>query len=60
MSESESATRKKRINTRLCSALLNWEIIHNDKAKDTSEESKKPLENGVITKYRFFTQLMEK
>jgi type I restriction enzyme R subunit len=36
MSESESATRKKRIDTRLNSSLLNWEIIHNDQVKDTS------------------------
>ena len=36
MSESESATRKKRIDTRLKSSLLNWEIIHNDKVIDTS------------------------
>jgi hypothetical protein len=36
MNESESATRKIRIDTRLNSSLLNWKIIHNDKAKDTS------------------------
>jgi type I restriction enzyme R subunit len=36
MSESESATRKKRIDTRLNSSLLNWKIIHNDQIKDTS------------------------
>jgi len=36
MSESESATRKKRIDTRLNSSLLNWKIIHNDQVKDTS------------------------
>ncbi len=36
MSESEAATRKKRIDTRLKSSLLNWKIIHNDKVKDTS------------------------
>ena len=36
MSESESATRKKRIDTRLKSSLLNWKIIHNDQVKDTS------------------------
>jgi len=36
MSESEATTRKKRINARLTSALLNWKIIHNDEVKDTS------------------------
>jgi type I restriction enzyme R subunit len=36
MTESESTTRKKRIDTRLNSSLLNWTIIHNDKVKDTS------------------------
>lgn len=36
MNESESTTRKKRIDVRLRSSLLNWEIIHNDKVKDTS------------------------
>ena len=36
MSESESATRKKRIDTRLNSSLLNWKIINNDQVKDTS------------------------
>jgi type I restriction enzyme R subunit len=36
MSEAESITRKKRIDTRLNSSFLNWKIIHNDKVKDTS------------------------
>ena len=30
MTESESVTRKKRIDAKLGSALLNWEIIHYD------------------------------
>ena len=36
MGESESITRKQRIDTRLSSSLLNWKIIHNDKVSDTS------------------------
>lgn len=36
MSESEADTRKKRIDTRLTSSLLNWKIIHNSKVKDSS------------------------
>lgn len=34
--EPEAVTRKKRIDTRLNSSLLNWTIIHNDKVNDTS------------------------
>ena len=37
MTESEKVTRKKRIDAKLESPLLNWEIISNDKVADTSE-----------------------
>ena len=36
MAESEKTTRKKRIDEKLKSSLLNWIIIHNDKVNDTS------------------------
>ncbi|MBU1053103.1 MAG: DEAD/DEAH box helicase family protein [Proteobacteria bacterium] len=36
MTESEKITRKKRIDEKLKSSFLNWEIIHNDKVNDTS------------------------
>ncbi len=36
MTESEAITRKKRIDAKLGSALLNWKIIHHDKVRDTS------------------------
>lgn len=36
MAESEAVTRKKRIDKRLRSSLLDWEIIHNNKVNDTS------------------------
>ncbi len=36
MSELESVTRKKRIDTRLRSSSLNWKIIHNNDVEDTS------------------------
>ena len=36
MSELESVTRKKRIDTRLISSSLNWKIIHNNDVEDTS------------------------
>ncbi|ABW67900.1 type I restriction endonuclease subunit R [Desulfosudis oleivorans] len=36
MTESERTTRKKRIDTRLSSSLLNWTIIHNDDVTDQS------------------------
>ena len=37
MSESERETRKKRIDTKLQSPLLNWTIIHSDKISDSSK-----------------------
>ena len=36
MAESEIITRKKRIDEKLKSPLLNWTIIHNDKVDDYS------------------------
>jgi type I restriction enzyme R subunit len=36
MTESEKTTRKKRVDEKLKSSLLNWVIIHNDKVNDTS------------------------
>lgn len=36
MAESEAKTRKNRIDEKLKSSLLNWTIIHNDKASDYS------------------------
>jgi type I restriction enzyme R subunit len=36
MTESEAITRKRRIDAKLGSALLNWEIIHHNKVQDTS------------------------
>lgn len=35
MNESEVVTRKKRIDLKLKSPLLNWAVIHNDEAADT-------------------------
>lgn len=37
MTESERVTRKKRIDTKLQSSLLNWKVITNDEVTDTSE-----------------------
>jgi type I restriction enzyme R subunit len=44
MNESEAVTRKNRIDLKLKSSLLNWTIIHNDKAKDTSKLNRHAVE----------------
>jgi len=44
MTESEWATRKERIDTRLKSALLKWTIVHNDKVKDVTKLHKHAVE----------------
>ncbi|MDY6831495.1 MAG: DEAD/DEAH box helicase family protein, partial [Thermodesulfobacteriota bacterium] len=46
MTESERTTRKKRIDTRLSSSLLNWTIIHNDDVTDHS-----PLPHHAVEEY---------
>jgi len=44
MKESEAATRKKRIDQKLKSSLLNWTIIHNDKVKNLSKLTRHAVE----------------
>jgi type I restriction enzyme R subunit len=44
MAESEKTTRKKRIDEKLTSILLNWEIIHNSKVSDTSKLTRHAVE----------------
>jgi len=44
MNESEAVTRKNRIDLKLKSSLLNWTIVHNDKAKDTSKLNRHAVE----------------
>jgi len=44
MSETEAKTRKNRIDTKLTSTMLNWEIIHNDKVSDYASLSAHAVE----------------
>lgn len=44
MNESEAATRKNRIDSKLKSSVLNWIIIHNDKVTDTSKLNRHAVE----------------
>lgn len=44
MNESEAVTRKNRIDLKLKASLLNWTIIHNDTAQDTSKLTRHAVE----------------
>lgn len=46
MTESESTTRKKRIDEKLKSSILNWVIIHNSKVNDYTK-----LSNHAVEEY---------